>query len=102
MLGRVPKERFNELQNNFYDLEGALQKAQRFERQAETFTPRPDWLRLRGGPFIGYPTAKQAKEICEENQELKEMNRKLEEECAAVTVALVMVSTSLRASPVML
>lgn len=94
-LVRVPKELFNNLQNDFFDLQSKLQTAQKFERQAETMTPRPNWPQIRGGPFVGYPTAQQAAEICEENRELAQRNLDLEAECAAVTVALVEVITSI-------
>lgn len=79
---------FNALQDELFATQSLLQKAQKFERQAQTMTPRPNWPQIRGGPFIGFPTAQQAAEIVDENKALAQRNLDLEAECAAVAVAL--------------
>lgn len=84
----MSKELFNNLQNDFYGLEAKLRAAQKFERHAETMTPRPNWADIRGGSFLALPTSQQATEICAENRELEQRNLNLEAQCAAATVAL--------------
>jgi len=81
------------LQNDFYDLESKLQAAQKFERQVESMTPRPNWAQIRGGPFFDIPTAQQATEICAVNRELEQRNLDLQAECTAAAAALVEVMT---------
>lgn len=55
---------------------------------AEIFTPRPNWLQIRGGPLVGFPTAQQAAEIVDENKALTKRNLDLEQENATLAVAL--------------
>ena len=80
---------YNALQDELSATESLLQKAQRFERMAGTYTPRPNWPQIRGGgPFLGFPTTQQAAEIVDENKELTQRNLDLEAEAVALAVAL--------------
>ncbi|KAG0589345.1 hypothetical protein KC19_1G014800 [Ceratodon purpureus] len=84
----VRKSKYNALHDELMNTQSLLQKAQKYERQAQTYTPRPNWPQIRGGPFIGFPTTQQAAEIVNENKELMERNLRLEAEAATLAVAL--------------